>query len=306
LRYFKFEAGDRVCYEYCADNQPGKPTLVHVIPRGTGYAGVGSLALYDDHLFVGRDGFAQVEVYNTTTWSLQRHLSIAGLGNYVRGLAACDHNKCLYVSANDRNRVYKVDLSTYRVALEWSAADHPWGLSVNTAHNLLVACSAASKLQEYSSDGLLVREICITGGNPTHGIQLSNSQIVVSQYGTLHRVCVIGADGQIKRLYGSNSGSGIGKLCNPFCLAVNQQGCVLVADHSNHRILALNQSLDETRQIVFAPNGFVRHPTSLYLDESRNRLYVGENCEWLRVLVFDNVSGISTMFSECIASHSLE
>jgi len=41
----------------------------------------------------------------------------------------------------------------------WAVADSPRGLSVNNVHNLVVACSKARKLQEYTTHGRIVREI---------------------------------------------------------------------------------------------------------------------------------------------------
>lgn len=191
---------------------PGTPTLVHVIPRGSVDAGVESLELYDDKLFVGRETGAQVEVYDATTWSLQRRLSIVGLGDRVYGLAACDYNKCLYVSDNSYNCVHTVDLSTYDVVLKWSVAAGPWGLSINAARGVLVACNGANRIQEYSLEGSLKREICITGLSPFHGIRMSDEQILVSHYGS---VSTIGTDGRVINSYGDRQRSEDGQLSYP-------------------------------------------------------------------------------------------
>ena len=134
------------------DDKPGTPTLVHVIPQGNAQAGVGSLAMYNNQLFVGRKAGARVEVYDTTTWSLQRHLLIAGLGTYIYGLAACVKNKCLYFSDLNGNCVHKVDLNSFN-SVQWSVASGPCGLSLNRACNVLVACYEAKRLQEYASSG---------------------------------------------------------------------------------------------------------------------------------------------------------
>lgn len=277
----------------------GTPTLMRVIPcSNVTHAGVGSLVTYGNQLFVGRNGVARIEVYDTTDWSLRSHLLIDDLGDYVRGLASCDFNKCLYVSDCGCSCVHKVDLSTYKVALKWSVADRPWGLSVNSARNVLVACCGAGKVQEYSSVGSLIREIYINGGSPYHGIQLLNGQTAVSQAGDLHRVCVIGVDGQIVKSYGNSMGSADGLLAYPYCLGVDKQGGVLVADYANHRIMALNSLLTVGHELSLPAVDKVMFPASVWFDDLHGRLYIGEGRGDCRVLVFDNVTGISALFND--------
>jgi hypothetical protein len=107
--------------------QPGTPTLLHVIPGASSTSYVESVAILGNQLFVGRFK-EKVAVYNTTTFSLERQLSIAGLGSEVYGLATCDVNNCLYVSGTHNASVHKVDLSTYNVVLKWSVAASPRSL----------------------------------------------------------------------------------------------------------------------------------------------------------------------------------
>ena len=71
------------------------PTVTHVIPGQAHVTGVTSLG---DDMFVARyDESQQVEVYDAVTFTLQRRLSVPGLGSSY-GLAACASNKCLYAS----------------------------------------------------------------------------------------------------------------------------------------------------------------------------------------------------------------
>jgi len=160
------------------------PTLTHVIPsqdRGNVYA-VTSL---DDDVFVVRHNSQQVEVYDAVTFTLQRHITVHGLGVYgtfTPGMTACDRNKCLYLSNYFNNSVHRVELSGSNAEKNWSVASRPTGLSVNIAHNLVVACSGANKLQEYTTHGSLVREICLQAGvtYPWHAIQLSTGDYVIT------------------------------------------------------------------------------------------------------------------------------
>ena len=73
--------------------------------------------------------------------------------------------------------------------------------------NVLVACDKSSKIQEYTTVGSLVREVCLSVGcKPYHAIQLpSEHQLVVSHWGSLHRVIVVELDGQVIQSYGNKT-----------------------------------------------------------------------------------------------------
>ena len=99
-----------------------------------------SVAIHGNLLFVGRFG-DKVAVYDTMTFSLQRQLSIAGLGerSVWTGHVCCQQLSLRLRHATTRT-VHKVDLSTYNVVLKWSVAPNPLRLSVNTTRNVLVVC----------------------------------------------------------------------------------------------------------------------------------------------------------------------
>ena len=138
----------------------------------------------DDDVFVVRQNSQQVEVYDAVTFTLQRHITVPELGSRTYGMTACNRNKCLYLSDNANISVHRVELSGSNAVMKWSVARGPRGLSVNIAHNLVVACETAKKLQEYTAHGSLVREVCLQAGvtEPWHAIQLSTGDYVVSQY----------------------------------------------------------------------------------------------------------------------------
>ena len=159
------------------------PTLTHVIPS-QGRDSVYAVTSLDDDVFVVRNNSQQVEVYDAVTFTLQRHITVHGLATWMPGMTACDRNKCLYLSNYFNASVHRVELSGSNAVKEWSVASHPRGLSVNIAHNLVVACCLANKLQEYTTHGSVVREICLQAAvtSPWHAIQLSTGDYVVSQY----------------------------------------------------------------------------------------------------------------------------
>jgi len=263
------------------------PTLTHVI-LSQGRDSVSAVTSLGDEVFVVCDNSQQVEVYDAETFTLQRHITVPELGSCVFGLAACDVNQCIYVS--DSDNIHRVELSGSNAVKKWSVAGGPAGLSVNKAHNLLVACYGANKLREYATDGSLVREICLQAGvtHPWHAVQLSTGHYVVSQYKSPGVVCVVGVDGQVIHSYGQSQISDVGQMKNPSGLAVTKNDDILVADHLNNRILSIIRSTGCVQQLALSVDDGIQWPLGMCMDESRGRLYVGE---WTgkRVLVFDNV-----------------
>jgi len=265
------------------------PTLTHVI-LSQGGGSVSAVTSLGDDVFVDRWHSQQVEVYDAVTLTLQRRLTVPRLGEWFSGLAACPINNCLYASDNEYNSVHRVKLSGRNAVKKWSVASRPVGLSVNSEHNLIVACCEANKLQEYTTHGSLVGEICLQAGvtRPWHVIQLSTGDYVISQY-TSGVVSVVGVDGQVVRSYGQSQTSDVGQMESPSSLAVTKNDDILVADEDNNRILSINSSLGSIQELALSVDGGIQEPKGLCLDESRGRLYVGEAGGECRVLVFDGV-----------------
>jgi len=264
------------------------PTLTHVIPsqrRGR----VIAVTSLDDDVFVVRHKSHRVEVYDAVSFTLQRHITFHGLGPYTSGMTACARNKCLYLS--NKNCVHRVELSGRNAVKKWSVTGAPACLSVNIAHNLVVACPGANELQEYTTHGSLVREICLQAGvtYPWHAIQLSTGDYVVSQHTSPGVVSVVGVDGQVIHSYGQSQTSDVGQMKNATSLVVTKNDDILVADENNHRILSINRSTGCVQELTLSVDGGIREPHGLCLDESRGRLYVGEYSGQRRVLVFDDV-----------------
>ena len=245
----------------------------------------------DDEVFVVRYKSQQVEVYDAVTFTLQRHITVHGLDSCTPGMAACARNKCLYMSNYDHNSVHRVDLLGSNAVKKWSVAGRPRGLSVNIAHNLVVTCDGANKLQEYTTHGSLVREICLQAGAtaPWHAIQLSNGDYVVSQWSSPGVVSEVGVDGQVVHSYGQSQTSDVGPMQSPSSLAVTKNDNILVADDGNNRILSINRSADCVQELALSVDGGMQEPHGLCLDESLGRLYVGEDGGQHRVLVFDGI-----------------
>jgi len=269
----------------------GAPKLTHVIPC-QGRDSVTAVTSLGNEVFVVRFGRRQqVEVYDASTFTLQRNITVPGLGSWSRGLAACAHYKCLYVS-DDHSSIHRAELSGCSAVKKWSVDRGPRGLSVNKLHNIVVASSGANKIQEYTTHGALVREISLRQAGvrlPWHAVQLSTGDYVVSEEMSPGVVSVVGIDGQVVRRYCPSPLSDLGEMKYPSGLAVTQNDDILVAERSSNRILLVNSSLSSVRKLALPVDNGIQSPQGLCLDESRGRLYIGEDGGSHRVLVFDGV-----------------
>jgi len=269
------------------------PRLTHVIPSTAENAEpVTAVTSVGDQIFAVRSISQQVDVYDATTCTLQRHIMIPGLGvsnGGPFGLSVCSQYQCLYASDYSYNMIHRAELTDGNAVTQWSVAGGPRGLSVNKAHNVVVACSGANKLQEYTTHGTLLLEISLKNAltEPWHAVQLSSGDYVVSQCTSLGAVIIVGADGRVVCRYLSLLPPGLGQTAYPRSLAVTKYDDIFVAD--DNKILSLNSFLRGARKLALPVDGGIQCPYGLCLDESRGRLYISEGREQRRVLVFDGV-----------------
>lgn len=112
----------------------------------------------------------------------------------------------------------------------------------------------------------------------------------------LHRVCIVDADGKLKKSFGQKFGSNIALMKMPFYMSVDKNGFVLVVDRGNGRGLILNSDLKLKRVILSSKgNHEVLYLGRILLDQERGRLLVADN-KWNfekkmftdgRILVYD-------------------
>jgi len=263
------------------------PTVTHVIPGQAHVTGVTSLG---DDMFVARyDESQQVEVYDAVTFTLQRRLSVPGLGSSY-GLAACASNKCLYASDIDNHSVHRVKLSGSNAVTKWSVRGCPDGLTVNSAKNVLVVIRGERQIQQFTTHGTLLQTIQLQRDikYPRRVVELSNGQFVISDTGTHPRVCLLDVKGAVVGSYGGTPGSDLTKMNWPVGLAVDKPENILVADENNNRLLVLDRSLTSAREMSVSVDGGLKGPRSLCYDKSRGRLFIGE---WsgCRVIIIDHL-----------------
>jgi len=267
------------------------PTVTHVITGGADVTGVTSLG--DDVFVVRNDKSQQVAVYDAVTFTLQRHLSVPGLGRSF-GLAACASNKCLYASDFDNDRVHRVELSGSNAVTSWSVGRRPVGLTVNSAKNVLVVIRDERQLRQFTTHGTPSQTIQLQPDieYPRRVVELSNGQFVINHTGAHHRVCLLDDKGAVVRSYGGTPGSDLTTMNCPRGLAVDENENILVADNDNNRLLVLDRSLTSAREMSVSVDGGLKGPHSLWYDKSCGRLYIGELSGY-RVIIIDHLKDFS-------------
>ena len=258
---------------------------------------VGGVTSLGDEVFVLRlHNEERVEVYHAKSFTFQRHIPVPGLDKYSWGLVACPKNNCLYASDRNNSNIHRVDLSRrpglIDAVMNWAVARRPLDLSVNSEHNLLVVSDGERTLQIFTTYGTLLRNIQLLADieRPRHAVQLPTGQFLVSHSGSLHRVCLVGADGAVVRSFGGQKGPQLSQMNCPACFAVDREGRVLVADWFNKRLLVIDRSLSSAHEMSLGLciDGGLQHPHSLWYDQSSRRLYIGE-VNGGRVIIIDNL-----------------
>lgn len=265
--------------------------MTKVACRGNSVRGVTSVGC---QLFVVRcPSEQQIEVFDTMTFSIQRTLRVSGLSDHTFGLASCATNNCLY--ASDTYSVHRVELTGD--TMRWRLGVEPSGLSVNRACNVLVPYWSSRKIQEFTSRGSLVREIVVQSEAANllwHAVQLDDGSIAVSHHRPVHDVSIVRPSGKVDVSYRRTPESTAGQLVEPRHLAVDRNGWIFIVDGGNDRIVVWKPTASYAYDLPLEIDGGLRGPWALHLDESRNRLYVGE---WNagRVLVLDDVVTAKTL-----------
>jgi hypothetical protein len=301
------------------------PALLHVFESLKERSVIG-MTLVNGRLYVLRQPTTQqIFVYDAETFEEQRSLLVKVLSqNGITGMTSSSANMCLYVGdvkksqraeGGEVRNIHIVCLSEgKRVASSWSCklTCKPAGLSINSAHNLLVACPSVIREYKHQTENEehwieLLREILIPHNwSSRQAIQLAVNELVVCTW-TGSEDDVIKADinqqedsdNSIEHFtsYAKLLHSRTGKTLdlNPGDLSIaknNTDTYILVADTSNNRVVILNHS-EETREAreldVASVTDGLKKPRCLHFDESSNRLFVGESKTAGRILVFGNV-----------------
>jgi len=250
----------------------GKTSVLYVMPSNI--HSVTGLTVLGSEVFVVQDS-PQVYVYDSTSFTSTLNIMIPK-SKQLRGIVSCSHNNCLYAREYSGKTIYRYDLSN-DTTTKWSVSGKCWGLSVNKCYNLLVTLYDTNKIQEYTTNGSLIREISLESSlaGSKHCIQLSTGNFVISQVLTFQRICIVDMNGNIIKAYGGSAGSGVGQLINPFQLIVDSHDNILVADYSNNRVQLFSPTLTYLGDIVI-PGHELNNPYALHFDKESYRLYICE------------------------------
>jgi hypothetical protein len=191
-----------VCICYTAET-------VGSLPFGSCVWGV---TTFENQLYVGRASSCDIEIYDIVTLTLQRRLSVPGLG-CINDMSSRPGSDVMYVVDNCHTKIHVID--KYGVRFQWSVSETTLGVSVLPfSSNALVTFERSSYLREYTPQGELVREILlpIDIGVPTYAIKMPDNRYLVTHesdgtYG-LHRVCAVDEQGRRLHCFGGLKGSG--------------------------------------------------------------------------------------------------
>jgi len=212
-----------------------KSLVLHVIQERGQVTGITTLG---SDVFVVRRT-SQVDVYNSSTFTSRRKIAITG-SEQLRGIVSCSHNNCLYVSDPEQKIIYRYDLSN-NVTTKWSVKGTCNKLSVTKYYNVLATLMDTRRIQEYTTDGSLIRDIILDSSVvvPRQSAQLSTGNFVVSHGGKQLRVCIVDKSGHVIKSYGDGLQWSSGKHDDiPLYMVIDMYNNVLVADCSRLQLLS--------------------------------------------------------------------
>ena len=240
-------------------------------------------SLADEIYVLRHEDRDQVEVYDVNSYHLLRRLTVPDARRFS-DMTSCKHYHSVYIAYRGvKNCVHRLDVQG--TVTRWAVNDQPWGLSVNAAHNVLVACSVVPIIKEFSTLGDLLREVTLPRDfiSPGHAIQTHTGEFIVChgrRNDPVHRVCLMSADGRrIVHSHGEQRGSDTGQCNRPRHLAVDDNEFVFVADRVNRRVTLLSPTLEYVRQVV-SRDQLKGEPRRLYLDTQQRLLYVAVHEEF--------------------------
>ena len=134
----------------------------------------------NNKLFVGFSSGSVISVLDADTLGLLHNLTIDGL-RCVTDIASCLDCDEIYISDRCGNKIFVV--GEHGVKSQWPVPEQPWGISVNSRRNLVVAFRWARTIREYSPGGQMIREIRLPSDmtNLRHAIQLRDNQYTEAQ-----------------------------------------------------------------------------------------------------------------------------
>lgn len=253
------------------------PVLIMTKERRVFYG----MTILEEEVFVICQEITEIEIYDLTTLSFKRSWELEGLIDPSE-IVADSKKHCLYIlDAKVPSEILRVDPNG-TLLNKWSTGlDHGVSMSVSSQSTVIFVAYNKRKLNEYSPDGKLIREIKILPdagiNNLLHAVKLTNGQFVVSHGDDrLHRVCKLDENGNILKSFGGKKGSGAIQMNGPIPVVVERDGSVLVLDRVNGRVLLLSSDLEFKKEIFSKEEqgSVLNNAISIYLDQLNNRLFI--------------------------------
>jgi hypothetical protein len=251
-------------------------TVHRDVARTLSFSGsISGLAAMNNELYVGREDQSVIEVYDIATLSLRRNLSIPGLG-CVYDMTSCPQCDVVYISDMCGQKI--IAINEYGVVVSsWSVAGAPFGLSVNSQLNVVVAI-VDDQVQVFTRQGKFLRKIYLRSNvvDVHLVIQLEDDRYVTA-HGTghqdRHRVRIVNGNGAIIHSYGGSQRSGLGQLNGPYRMLIFG-GSLIVANHWNSRVLLFSvSSLQYVRELISTRDTLFK-PYHLAISDDGTRLFV--------------------------------
>lgn len=232
---------------------------------------ISGLTLLDNRLYVlRRKTSQQIEVQCVRSPRFLRFLTVPELHSGT-DIVACAHNRCAYVSDLSRSCIHKVSLPDAAAVTQWPVGDRPFGLSLTVTHGVLVTCTEARKIKEFSTDGQPLRELTLPEDvvSPWHAVQLSSGLFVASRRNHIRQnVCLLGPDGHLVRSLGGND-----QMMTASHFSVDANGLVFVADVLQRRVLLFCPTTSYVHRVVSLEQ-LQLTPYKLCFDAASRRLFV--------------------------------
>ena len=219
-----------------------------------------------------------VELYEQATQSRKANITVPNL-KLPADVAACSVNNCVYITDSEENCVHRVAMIENFPVKKWLVNDEPSGVSITRQSNLLVACTLATSIKEYTTNGEQIREIILDLdlSHPRHALQFEVGRMVVCngfRRDPLHRVCVVDMEGSPELTFGSQRGAKALQLSQPSHMTLYKNKYLFVADQRNKRVSVLSPVLDYLGSFSGDEERSLVNPVRVWVDEETESLYV--------------------------------
>ena len=257
------------------------------------YARPVGITTSDKEIFTIHCGEPDIQVFDSETFEHLRTIPVPTLKNACK--IRLGDNSVFVEEANAQVgqawviQVHKIPLNSSELAScrSFSFRHDFYQVPTSNPGSIFVRCQTTNKLMVYNTSEPSVERqynVEVPINYLYDAIQLDNNNLLLALN---DRVCLVGSAGKVIRTYGGPDIKG--DVVHPCCLAVAEDGSVVVADKDPaNRIILLNKELTFVKELIPQISGlnFSYYNMSIFMDRYRNRLFV-RMCNEQRIIVFD-------------------